>query len=142
MTTAEYLIRDARLEEAAGVIAVWRRAFGHEMPAGEQSDIERVILDAHRSRLFIASASAGMAGTLIAAFDGWRGHLYRLAVLPEHRRSGIGAALVAEAERWLHSVGCHRLTALAEKDESAGIEFWQAAGYSHDEASLRFVRDL
>jgi ribosomal protein S18 acetylase RimI-like enzyme len=33
-------------------------------------------------------------GTLVAAWDGWRGNMYRLAVLPEHRRAGIGRELV------------------------------------------------
>lgn len=37
-----------------------------------------------------------MVGSLIAAWDGWRGSFYRLAVLPERRREGLLTMLLRE----------------------------------------------
>ena len=44
-----------------------------------------------------------LSGTVIASWDGWRGAMYRLAVLPSLRRRGIAAALVDEGERRLQA---------------------------------------
>jgi ribosomal protein S18 acetylase RimI-like enzyme len=39
--------------------------------------------------LLVAEIEGVLAGSLIAAWDGWRGSFYRLAVSPEHRRKGL-----------------------------------------------------
>jgi 4-hydroxy-3-methylbut-2-enyl diphosphate reductase len=37
-------------------------------------------------------------GSVIAGFDGWRAHVYRMAVDPDVRKGGVGRALVAAAK--------------------------------------------
>ena len=49
-------------------------------------------------------AGGRLVGTMVAGWDGWRGNLYRLAVLP--------LRLVAEAERRLAEKGAIRPSAL------------------------------
>jgi ribosomal protein S18 acetylase RimI-like enzyme len=44
-------------------------------------------------------------GTIVAGWDGWRGSLYRLAVLPAARRRGTALRLVADGERRLAEKG-------------------------------------
>jgi ribosomal protein S18 acetylase RimI-like enzyme len=41
----------------------------------------------------VAEGDGEIVGALIAAWDGWRGNMYRLAVREGHRREGIGLAL-------------------------------------------------
>jgi len=80
---------------------------------------------------------------VIAGFDGWRGNLYRLAVLPSHRRRGIASALVREAESVLFAMGAQRITALVEGDHPWAVGFWDAAerhGFVRDPLKLRYVR--
>src|SRR3954451_12679645 len=70
--------------------------------------------------LLVAEDEEGLGGTLIAAWDGWRGNMYRLAVRPELRRRGWGLALVRAGERRLHDLGAKRITALVGRgDEPA-----------------------
>jgi GNAT superfamily N-acetyltransferase len=47
-----------------------------------------------------------------------------LVVLPEHRRKGVGTALLAEVEKQLQERGCHQadFAYLTETDNTAGIE--------------------
>ena len=47
-----------------------------------------------REALVLAEAGEVVVGSLIAAWDGWRGSFYRLAVHPDHRRAGIATALL------------------------------------------------
>jgi ribosomal protein S18 acetylase RimI-like enzyme len=83
-----------------------------------------------------------LTGTLVAAFDGWRGTLFRLVVLPEHRRSGIGRALVAAGERSLRDRGAVRVYLYAIKAEVEAGAFWPAIGYAPDDRTRRYVKNL
>ena len=46
------------------------------------------------------SETGAIVGALIAAWDGWRGNMYRLAVDKGHRREGIGLALTRAGENY------------------------------------------
>ncbi|MGI8921532.1 MAG: GNAT family N-acetyltransferase [Solirubrobacteraceae bacterium] len=83
-----------------------------------------------------------IVGTVIAAWDGWRGHLYRLAVDPAHRRAGLGLRLVRAAEDLLYSKGARRINAIVGHDDAPAVALWVRAGYEHDPAIGRYVRDL
>ena len=92
--------------------------------------------------LLVAETDGEIVGALIAASDGWRGNMYRLAVRAEFRRRGIARELVDAGHAYLRSQGVRRVTALVGEDESAAVGLWRAVGYEHDPAHVRFVRDL
>jgi GNAT superfamily N-acetyltransferase len=54
------------------------------------------LLDSSADALLVAEVDSHVVGALIAAWDGWRGNLCRLAVLPAYRRHGIARQLVGE----------------------------------------------
>ena len=87
-------------------------------------------------------AGGRLVGTIVAGWDGWRGNLYRLAVLPTARRRGIALRLVAEAERRLAEKGAIRLSALVMSEHDPAVALWLAAGYARDPRVGRFVRSL
>ncbi|HLF76752.1 MAG TPA: GNAT family N-acetyltransferase [Dehalococcoidia bacterium] len=142
MTASNPIIRDALLEEVPSVLEIWRAAFDEDDTHGELDDVQRVILDDQNARLLLAVADGVAVGTLIATFDGWRGNMYRLAVLPQHQRQGIARSLVAAAEQWLQAVGCRRITALVERDRAWATSFWAAAGYAHEQHMRRYAKNL
>jgi ribosomal protein S18 acetylase RimI-like enzyme len=71
-----------------------------------------------------------------------RGNMYRLVVLGEHRRRGIGLALVRAGEEHLRRQGASRITALVAYEDEAASAFWQSAGYPQDREIGRRVRNL
>jgi ribosomal protein S18 acetylase RimI-like enzyme len=82
-------------------------------------------------------------GTVIAGWDGWRGGIYRLAVVPECRRRGVARALVAEAERQLAARGARRLSAMVARDEPQAVAFWNAArGWEREPRWHRYAKDI
>jgi ribosomal protein S18 acetylase RimI-like enzyme len=135
-------IRRCRPDDAQAVLGLWARSrSGHATTADRLEDIERLIADSPAA-LLVAERSGEIVGALIAAWDGWRGNLYRLAVCDSHRRQGIGAALVRAGEEYLRSRGVRRITALvAYEDDEAGA-FWGSAGYPRDRDVGRRVRNL
>jgi ribosomal protein S18 acetylase RimI-like enzyme len=92
--------------------------------------------------LLVAERDGEIVGVLIAAWDGWRGNMYRLAVREDYRRQGIGLQLTRAGEEYLRRCGACRVTALVafEDDEAAG--FWDSAGYPQDEEIGRRVRNI
>jgi ribosomal protein S18 acetylase RimI-like enzyme len=68
--------------------------------------------------------------------------MYRLAILPEHRRRGLGLELVRAGEEHLRQQGARRITALVAEEDRAAVALWRAAGYVRDRGVGRFVRDL
>ena len=79
---------------------------------------------------------------MIAAWDGWRGNIYRLAVHDSHRREGVGLQLTNAAEAYLHDCGVRRVTALVAYDDEDAGSFWDAAGYPQDTEIGRRVRNI
>jgi len=92
------------------ILDLWKRA-GTE--PGHTDDIESLTkLIAHDpGALLVAVEDETIAGSVIAAWDGWRGSIYRLAVAPSHQRRGLGTVLVNAAVKRLRALGAVRLQA-------------------------------
>lgn len=135
-------MRRCERRDAPGVLALWEMArSGHASTADRIDDVERLVADS-QAALLVAERGGEVVGALIAAWDGWRGNMYRLAVREECRREGIGIALTRAGEEYLRSRGARRVTALvAFEDERAG-GFWESAGYPLDREIGRRVRNL
>jgi len=124
------------------VLQVWAQARNrHTSIADTPEDVERLIEDSPAA-LLVAEEDGEIVGTLIAAWDGWRGNMYRLAVREECRREGIGLALVRAGEEYLRECGGRRVSALVAFDDGEAGAFWDAAGYPQDREIGQRVRNI
>jgi ribosomal protein S18 acetylase RimI-like enzyme len=134
-------IRPATLAEVEAVLEVWRRA-GAEVTSTDDSTSVATLMTRDPGALLVAVDEGRLVGTVIAGFDGWRAHLYRLAVVPEFRRRGVARALVAEAQTGLAGLGARRLDALVVGSHDHAVGFWEAAGFPADPRMVRHVRSI
>ena len=135
-------IRHATKDDVDDLLELWRRASAHPSATDTPHDIARVI-DAPHAAVLVAVAKDGtLVGSVIAAFNGWRGNLYRLAVDPKERRLGLARRLNTEAEDWLRAAGARRLSALVEGDREIAQVFWEAVGFEHYEGMRRYSKNL
>jgi ribosomal protein S18 acetylase RimI-like enzyme len=130
--------RSAGEEDVAAVLDLWATA-GSLPSVTDSSDGLARLLAADPQALMVAELRGVLVGSLIAAWDGWRGSFYRLAVLPEHRRKGLAMMLLRAGERRLRERGAVRLTAIVADDEPDAIAFWQATDYERQKHRARFV---
>lgn len=135
-------IRTGTIADVDAVIAVWDQARTSLPRTPDSPETVTRLLEHDPSALLVADDDGHVVGTLIAGWDGFRGNVYRLAVLPARRREGIAQKLVEAAHERLRSLGAVRVTALVGDDEGAGVGLWRAVGYRRDEFVHRFVRDL
>lgn len=133
-------IRGARPEDLGAVLRLWGGA--RSAHAVTEDSPERVAGLIETESLLVAEDGGDIVGALIAAFDGWRGNMYRLAVAPSFRRRGVGARLVAAGEERLRARGAPRVTALVAFDDDVARGFWGAVGYDADAEIGRMVRTL
>lgn len=82
----------------------------------------------------VGVAGERIIATVMAGYEGHRGWVNYLAVAPEHRRRGIGQALMAEVERLLLERGCPKVCLLVRTSNAAVLEFYRSLGYAQDEA--------
>jgi ribosomal protein S18 acetylase RimI-like enzyme len=134
-------IRPARPADAETVLEIWRSTELYPS-VSDDADYVRAVLTHDPTALLVAEVDGRVIGTLIAGFDGWRGNMYRLAVLPDQRRRGIARALVEEGERLLHEKGAARIAAIVFESKPNAVRFWEAAGYVRQEGSRRFAKTL
>lgn len=134
-------VRPATTDDLPAVLALWARA---GLPAGTTDDRPALLtlLGADPGALLVAEVEGELVGALIAAWDGWRGGMYRLAVDPERRRRGVGRRLVAAGEERLRALGARRVAAPLDGTDPGAVGFWGAVGYVAEGGQARFVRAL
>jgi ribosomal-protein-alanine N-acetyltransferase len=90
---ARFRIRPAALADLAALVAIERRCFSD--PWSEAAFQEA--LSSEWTFALVADSGRGTAGYLIGREAAGSGEILNLAVAPEFRRRGIGAALLEEA---------------------------------------------
>jgi len=142
LTAGDAAIRCARIDDVPAVLALWAGARSDHASSADRPEDVRRLIERSPAALLVAELDGELVGALIAAWDGWRGNMYRLTVRADRPRDGIGLALVHAGEEYLRECGVRRVTALVAFDDEVATGFWEAAGYPQDREIGRRVRNL
>ncbi|HLZ69852.1 MAG TPA: GNAT family N-acetyltransferase [Dehalococcoidia bacterium] len=134
-------LRPCRIEDIPAVLALWQRAGAVPRPTDHAAAL-RLRLERDAELFLLALDGDRLAGSLLGGWDGWRGNMYRLAVDPDYRRTGVARRLVLAVESALRAKGAERITSLVFEAEPGAAAFWRNAGYAPDPATRRYAKDL
>ena len=119
----EVTIRPAVAADIPAMLSLWAESAAGAGPTDTSPALERLLSD-QSGALLLAFDGDRTVGTVIAAWDGWRGNIYRLVVAPGHRRRGIGRRLVLEAGRKFSAAGVVRVSLFVLSDDEDANRFW------------------
>jgi ribosomal protein S18 acetylase RimI-like enzyme len=98
------------------------------------------LLEQDAEALLVAVDEGGIVGTVIAAWDGWRGTIHRLAVAPSRRHRGLGRRLLQAGEARLDALGVVRMQAIVIETETVAMGFWRATDWDEQTERIRFTK--
>ncbi|WP_066373701.1 GNAT family N-acetyltransferase [Herbidospora mongoliensis] len=135
------MIRSATPSDVDSLLAFW-------LVAGEGTDRRddpakvHALIERDPEALLVYELDSAVVGTVIAGWDGWRAHLYRLAVAPEARRKGIARQLIAAAEERFKAFGAFRVDAMVLHGNTDAHPAWAATGYTPQQEWGRWIKHL
>ncbi len=119
----------SNLEHRQQVAALWREVFNnksaHNLP--ELAIDKKIAID--DGLFFVALTGSKVTGTIMAGYDGHRGWIYSMAVLPAYQKKGIGSALLKQAEKKLANLGCLKVNLQIMEGNEVAERFYQAHGF-------------
>lgn len=105
-----------------------------------EKDIQRK-LDENPELLFVGLKKDKIISSCMAGYDGHRGWIYYLAVLPAYRNQNYARQIVHHAENVLEKMGCPKINLMVRDTNTSVIEFYKAVGY-HDDPVVVLSRRL
>lgn len=130
-------IRACEPADEQAVVNLWTQVLADSAPHNDPRLSLHSKLRTGDGLLLVASLDDEVVGTVMGGYDGHRGWLYSLAVLPQARRQGIGTALCRRLEQLLRERGCLKLNLQVRSDNSEVIAFYETLGFAVEQrASL------
>jgi ribosomal protein S18 acetylase RimI-like enzyme len=141
---AESIVRRAHFDDLSTVLQLWETAGVTPPSVSDSVEGLTLLMRCSDAVLLIATINDQIVGSVIGGWDGWRGNIYRLAVVPQFRRQGIARQLVEEVSRVLFDKGAQRLSALVEYEHPWAMNFWNSMrelGFDYDPKFARYIKD-
>lgn len=129
---SDFLIRKYSTDDRNDVIELWSRCGLIAPQNNPDRDIERK-LKVNPEWFLMGEIDDRIIATCMAGYEGHRGWINYLAVLPEYQRKGFATRMMQEAERILKDVGCPKINLQIRSSNTGVIEFYKAIGFREDE---------
>ena len=124
-------IRAFKMGDYPEVKALWKKS-GLEIRPGDSRREIQLKLTRDPELFLVAEAEGRIVGSIIGAWDGRRGWIYHLGVLPAFQRKGVASGLVSEVERRMRAKGVVKVNASIYKWNKQSLAFFKAIGYQAD----------
>lgn len=130
-------LRDARPSDLPFVLAIERASF----PVPWSDRAFRALLHRSGARVIVAASAGEVVGYAAVWFAAGRGELGDLAVAPDHRRRGVGRALLEAALEEARRRGVERFYLQVRESNTGARELYASHGFRTVGRRIRYYRD-
>ena len=132
MDDAPLNYRDFTENDTEAVVALWHEC-GLTRPWNDpRKDIVRKITD-RNGAFWVVENAYGIIASVMVGYDGHRGTINYLAVIPAAQDQGIGGELMNRAETYLTGLGCPKVSFCVRRDNLPVLSFYNRLGYEIDD---------
>lgn len=114
------------------VVDLWRKCSLVVPQNDPVEDIQRKLVF-QPDLFFVALLDGKVIGSIMVGYEGHRGWMNYLAVLPEHQRRGYGRKLVEKAVDELKRLGCLKVNLQVRRSNVSVVEFYKHLGFKDDD---------
>ena len=140
-------IRPAQITDADAIFQLNSNAMGYNYPVPETAKKLDAILHSPYDKVFVAVSSNTIVGYVHAnlydvLYAPTMTNIMGLAVSPDHRRKGIGKALMKSVEQWAKCNGSYAIRLISGGTRRDAHAFYRNCGFSGEKEQLRFIKEL
>ncbi|MDR3575771.1 MAG: GNAT family N-acetyltransferase [Anaerolineaceae bacterium] len=118
------------VRDYADVMALWQKSEGIGLSAADSLEAISAYLARNPGHSFVARDEDQIVGAVLCGHDGRRGYMHHLAVQSDHRRQGIGEALVEQCLARLKTAGIDKCHIFVYTNNQEGQNFWKKTGWA------------
>ena len=135
--------RKFRKSDSEKVIQLWKKCKLIVPWNDPLKDINRKL--SIKDNLFIiGEINKNIIASAMAGYDGHRGYIYYLAVLPEYQKKGIGSSLLSIVEKKLLHLGCPKINLFVRNTNIRVKTFYKINNYEFQDSQIygkRLIKD-
>ena len=123
-------IRTMTIHDYEKVYALWMscKNMGFNDIDDSKEGISR-FLERNPNTSFVAMENDELLGIILGGHDGRRGYIYHMSVAENHRKKGIGSALVKKCLESFKNEKISKVALLVFKYNETGNAFWEKQGF-------------
>lgn len=128
------MIRTMVIDDFEKVHELWMsiQGFGIRSVDDSKEGIE-IFLKRNPTTSVVAEEDGRIVGAILCGHDGRRGCLYHVCVAKDHRRRGIGKAMVIHCMQALRAEKINKVSLIAFTKNDIGNAFWNCIGWTKRE---------
>ncbi len=135
-------VREFTMADYEAAYSLWEGAEGIGLSEADSRKNIGSFLDRNLGMSFVAMKAGRLVGAVLCGNDGRRGFLHHLAVSPDHRRSGVGRALVDRCLGALSVAGMRKCHIFVLVDNLEGERFWESIGWERRTTLIVMSHDV
>lgn len=114
------------------IVNLWKQC-GLVVPQNDPVEDIQKKLDFQPALFFVALLDRRPIGSVMVGYEGHRGWLNYLAVLPDYQRRGYGRKLIEKAVDELRKLGCPKVNLQIRRNNVSAVEFYKNLGFKEDD---------
>jgi ribosomal protein S18 acetylase RimI-like enzyme len=127
----EFVIRVFRESDRDAVKDLWR-VCNLTVPQNDPDKDINLKVHFQPELFFVGEYNGKVAASIMAGYDGHRGHMNYVSVYPEYQRKGIGKQMVLFVLSELQKLGCPKVNISVRSSNEKVTAFYRKIGFAED----------